>query len=372
MQLFILILLIIVGIFVVRDSIVPNEWYGTREIGNYSLELNSGQAVQIKDEKAYLLKEDFGLVILDISNPENPFQIGNISGFPNPKALVLSGDYCYVTGSSLMQIIDISDPTTPKVSSSYTFTYTANSITIEGDLLAIGAPIGQIHFLNVTNRSHPEVISKLSSVKSSNGILLENNFFYWADNERGLKIYDLNNPAEPILLDTYDNYGTTFRDKINAYTFEKKGDLLYLVDVIYGIIILNVSNPSEIVEVTRFQDGGQIRSIKVVNNHIICADFRDGVEIVDITELSNIYVVARFKNRPAPVSLDVKNQLIYIVSESGLSIIEYYPTNAPHTRMEWIPVFGYAGFMGFLIAWKIISKKLEKNKDFVLRKNNPK
>ncbi|MBC7116446.1 MAG: hypothetical protein H5T93_05375, partial [Pseudothermotoga sp.] len=65
---------------------------------------------------AYVADDRYGLVIVDISDPANPQQVGRLDTGGWAEDVVISGDYAYVAnwGNGLV-IVDISNPNMPQL-----------------------------------------------------------------------------------------------------------------------------------------------------------------------------------------------------------------------------------------------------------------
>jgi len=77
-------------------------------------------AVKVVGNYAYVTYDRPGLQIIDISNPTTPTLKGNYNTSSYAWGVQVVGNYAYVTDdSSGLQIIDISNPTTPTLKGNY-------------------------------------------------------------------------------------------------------------------------------------------------------------------------------------------------------------------------------------------------------------
>jgi len=77
----------------------------------------SGLAVDFDKERAYWLDQTLGLVIVDVSEPENPELLGNLPDAvvgPASDKIVLSGTTAYVSALGYVKVIDVTDPHSPQ------------------------------------------------------------------------------------------------------------------------------------------------------------------------------------------------------------------------------------------------------------------
>ncbi|WP_299361625.1 tail fiber domain-containing protein [Winogradskyella sp.] len=94
-------------IFDVSDSTNPNA-ISLLGIGNSPIGMDvSGDFVYIVDDESNDLR------VIDVSTPSAPNEVGSLNIGDVPTSLDVSGDMAYVGGTSGLNLIDISDPTTP-------------------------------------------------------------------------------------------------------------------------------------------------------------------------------------------------------------------------------------------------------------------
>lgn len=88
------------------------------------------------------------------------------------------------------------------------------------------------------------------------------------------------------------------------------GDLAYLSDREAGILILDISDPTNPTKIGAFYDGGDSREIVLRDNLLYVADYTDGLEIINVTDPT------------APEKIGQYNQTDYLAV--GLTIVGDY------------------------------------------------
>jgi hypothetical protein len=85
-----------------------------RPVGFY-VTPGSAQDVAVRDSHAYVADGEAGLLILDISTPAAPRVVSNYAPAGSVRALALAGDYAYVVGDwdFGLRIVDVTDPANP-------------------------------------------------------------------------------------------------------------------------------------------------------------------------------------------------------------------------------------------------------------------
>ncbi|QSV59505.1 MAG: hypothetical protein HEQ29_15085 [Dolichospermum sp. LBC05a] len=149
------------------------------------------------------------------------------------------GNYAYVAdGLSGLQIIDISNPTTP---------------TLKGNYDTSGYALG---------------------------VQVVGNYAYVADNASGLQIIDISNPTTPTLKGNYDTSGY-------ALGVQVVGNYAYVADESSGLQIIDISNPTTPTLKGNYNTSGEAWGVQVVGNYAYVADGEGGLKIINVSEFTN-------------------------------------------------------------------------------------
>src|SRR3972149_7494934 len=89
--------------------------------------------VKVVGNYAYVAS-GYGLKIFDISNPSSPKLMSTYKTDGYPRRVFISGTTAYVAGWSGLAIIDISDPSSPKLQSSYNTGGSAFDVFVSGNI----------------------------------------------------------------------------------------------------------------------------------------------------------------------------------------------------------------------------------------------
>lgn len=85
---------------------------------------------------AFVADYAIGLIAIDISAPNNPVEIGRLSGIGQPRELVAKYPHVVLAGNDpLLRVVDVSDPTSPSVVDSYN-TGGSYELAVEGSTIA--------------------------------------------------------------------------------------------------------------------------------------------------------------------------------------------------------------------------------------------
>ena len=107
---------------------------GTTKAGGYATD------VHVRDSFAYLAANQGGLRIFDVSKPEAPREVGHLDKLGTTFGITTSGKYAYAVsleennGDGRLWIIDVSDPTTPRLKGFHQLDYGAERVVVKDGL----------------------------------------------------------------------------------------------------------------------------------------------------------------------------------------------------------------------------------------------
>lgn len=151
------------------NDIMPNQQFQIKKLGSIDYGTN-GQSIFVQGKYAYLVMSASAtsseFQIIDVSDPNNPVQIGSGIEFGvNVNKVYVSGKYAYVvtsanTSGNEFQIIDISNPSSPVVVGGYENSNNdMNGLFVSGKYAYIGDSTNrQLKVLNISNPTAPFLV----------------------------------------------------------------------------------------------------------------------------------------------------------------------------------------------------------------------
>lgn len=243
--------------FVIFNIVNYGLSYIVGETNSFLIDSNETVALDITSNYAYLACEGQGLVILAISEEDNPSYLGN-----------------YRNGGIARDVNYVSD-------SGYEFVFMTMSFGAESGLYTI----------DVSNPISPNFEGKdTTHLSDPYGLQIEfkgtRRFAYIADKTMGFVILGLFNPASPALLDSHliYNYKSIYYGGQFNYTF--------LVSETQGFVMYNTTFIQENSEIDgiigKYNDGGAANSIIVDSGYCYIADGAAGLEILELDNDSDL------------------------------------------------------------------------------------
>lgn len=266
------------------------------------------------------------LVILDISDSSNPRKIGETSvlrGSINRVAVI--DDRAYLAaGYGGLLIIDVSDPAAPVELGSFAEVNSAQDVVVH-DLYAYLADYETgLYVVDVSNPAMPSAVYHLPLIGGASSIEVAGNYAYLGESFKwingvpqggSLQIYDLSSPASPALISSLEMNG-------EKWTIRVKDEYVYVAGGSRGLVIVDVADPANPLIIAQLSISPQ--GIALVDNLALVADTNNGLQVVDITFPADPRLVATVETEDSAMDVVVLDDLAYVADrDGGLYLIDY-------------------------------------------------
>ncbi|MBI2435247.1 MAG: hypothetical protein HYV26_20510, partial [Candidatus Hydrogenedentes bacterium] len=178
--------------------------------------------------------------IIDVRDPFHPVAAGFMTSSVDD--IDVDGRFAYAISDGGLKIVDISDPGSAFVVSSLPRSAFSNQTTTSvcklDSLLFVGSYGGLLHVVDVSNASSPVIISS-TDVGSYffYDLVTLGDYLYGADPSAGIVVADISFPGTPTWI---SNIGTPGE----AVQLSLLGSTLYLTDVAGGLRLYDLANPA--------------------------------------------------------------------------------------------------------------------------------
>ena len=112
----------------------------------------------------------------------------------------LDGDYAFLSTSRGLIILDISNPNNPNKISFIGLTSSCNCLDFDGDYVYIANEDGNINIFNISDSSKPQQEAIFKTTDSAKDIIVHENYAYIADGDHGIKVIDISNLSNIHLI----------------------------------------------------------------------------------------------------------------------------------------------------------------------------
>jgi len=331
------------------------------------------------------------IVILDVSDPAVPVQIGSYS---MPGSWLFHGfDYtngyaCVAAGSYGLRVIDVTDPDSIMECGAYEPHALANGLAIRDNYayISLFSDTNNLLVYDVSNLSAPFEVNCLNINGRPKWISVSENYLYVPGLEinlvPGVRVYDISNPSTPVAVgdwmlppgtfgaplsvERYQNlaivataYGGvqifdvtqvnapialgnwTLWDPISNPGFGVRNvkvswPYLFLPDESYGLYVIDASDPNNLVEVASYNTSGNAWWVDISQdyNFLYLADFSGGIRIFNISDpLTPIEVGTIVNNLNHVNHVVAANDTIYVTDCQRIGL-HVYDVSVPVSPQE--------------------------------------
>jgi hypothetical protein len=167
--------------------------------------------------------------------------VGAVETPGTAQKVVVKGQMAYVAdGEAGLQIINVSNPSTPVIVGSLDTPAVANGIAISGDIVLVtdrGYP-STLRLINVSNPAAPVLTGQVGILDAAKAVTVDNMIAYVTSFEGGLSVVDISNPFSPRIM---SNLASQF---IPVDVVVRTG-LAFLADILFvnAVPIVSIEDP---------------------------------------------------------------------------------------------------------------------------------
>jgi len=318
-----------------------------------------GTEIDFLDNRVYMADVFFGLRIIDVSNPLNPYQVGSYEQFSEyasnqeDQSTVYSGGYINIrvkmVGSRKyafvldkyygIRILDVTIDSNPELIDQYDMRakeywgHLSEVVDIDVDnkyayISDSAHGITILDFFSSTENSSLIKISKVGQIEtpgSATGIFLEKDTLYVASGNSGLFVVDVADRTKPEKKVGYDVTGT--------YSVFFANGKLFLADCINGLSRLGLNELNEYSIIASYDTPADTDSMFADTNYAYLLDnggSKEGLRIVFIQESGDYRLVGSLNTPGDALGISVLEDVAYIADgSSGLLIVDVKDKNNP-------------------------------------------
>ncbi|MFX1512757.1 MAG: LVIVD repeat-containing protein [Promethearchaeota archaeon] len=270
--------------------------------------------VQVENDLAIIADSTEGLKIIDIKDPTNPKVIGQYQDGGFPFDIFIDQNLVYFAdhGGGL-KILNISDPSNPNLIGQFTDEDWSRDVHVNGNLAYVADWYDGIEILNISDPTNPVKISDIGTEVFSLCVTAD---LVFAAGEV-LKIYNISDPWNPVEVGSYDIGNATNEIYVD-------GNLAYAAAWRKGLVILDFTDLSNITLLGQYVEE-EIGSdgVFIKKNFAFVADYTNGLLLLNISDFSNITKIGHFHDGGEAHIVQVIDNLIYVADGSdGFEILQ--------------------------------------------------
>jgi hypothetical protein len=259
-------------------------WHGFSDV------MSDADALATFGHYAYVVDEDKGLRVFDLSDPRAPAEVGLYANASCAAGVVVAGNYVhiYCDTSPRWGIVDVSNPAAPTEVYWKEFSYQIASVAdvaVEGDLaylaLIANTALNDLYIYDISNPGAPNLVGDYAgSSNRYNEVEVSGNYAYLATGDR-VDVVDVSDPTNPTEVGSYE-YAVP---SLSIFDLVVSGDYAYVLygyqgptpDLVGSLRVLDISDPANLVEVAAHDTFGYAKDMAVSGDTIFVADSDAGL-----------------------------------------------------------------------------------------------
>ncbi|TKJ37420.1 MAG: hypothetical protein CEE38_07930 [Planctomycetes bacterium B3_Pla] len=285
------------------------------------------RVVDVKDHEVYV-QEGTDLTILNVMDPLLVrFKLCNLQERNHAVSVIDSTVYAVKRTSGLFQVFDISDQSAPRIVGSCRVPRnTPVAVAAKGSLV-FAANTQQLHIIDISEPSTPTLLTSYDTTRGSRTYDIAvsgSNAIVAAAG--GLRIIDVSKPRTPALLSTFKGRARWNRG------VDISGSMAYIASSMAkgasSLQIVDISDPSAPVQVGSYETPGVAQDVAVLGTLAFVADREAGLEVIDVSDPANPIGAGFYRTRMYASKVAVSEQLTFMsLRNIGLIILRYDSRN---------------------------------------------
>ncbi len=233
------------------------------------------EAVAVADGIAYLATQ-VGLVVLDVTEPNAPVEVGRMLTPTGGRAVEVAADLAYLTTDTALFIIDVGVPSQPSVVGSLATIAPADAVAVSGSSVLLAAGDEGLRVVDASDPSHPVEIAAIADPWEARDVVARGSYAYVAAGWSGLRIVDLSDPTHPFEIGAADT-------RRAANGVDLAGKYAFLAVTQQAAVAVNVLNPAAPFMIWHRHTSGVSEAIAVGQGFAHIASRFGGVTTYDIS-----------------------------------------------------------------------------------------
>ena len=275
--------------------------------------------VVIKDQYAYMTYGDpeCPLAVIDISNPAQPQTLGIYYPPEDARDFAVDGSTAYVADRFHgLRVVDCTNPVSPQETAVYS-RYGHDYDVCVLDNYAYVREDYKLKIIDISDLQNPVETGYFENTWQINSVKIVGDMAYVVDHSYNcLHVIDISNPYAPTPMGTYEAPSDVH------YQLDIYGSYAYLSDN-YGIEIIDISNPAEMVSVGRYNEHVGNAKIAIADHYVFLIPSTGPMRVMDLSpDPTTPTVVTSYDLNDWCNEVKAKDGILYILTSHKLWAFE--------------------------------------------------
>jgi hypothetical protein len=301
-----------------KDTVAPR--------GAYTVSTARVDAVRVMEQRAFILGSS-GLELIDVSDPSSPGLLGRIPA--GVTDLSIHNQFAYVIDGPQMQIFDVSDPSNPTLRGTFAVSDTLHAVDINNNFTYLVSG-ENLSIVDVGNAAAPMLRGTYALTHGTGQAIQVDGIYAYLATFGNLDIVDVSDPLSPKIQSSVQ--------APQAQSVYVAGDRLYTANGQYGLQICDISMPTA--PLLRAHKLWANTSYVRAAGDLLYTASSYGVQIIDVHDPADPLPRATFTTIDHPRRIQVVGDLVFVADgDGGLLILRVHPERFPEPT--FLPVIGH-------------------------------
>ncbi len=278
----------------------PGPEFGN-ELKTGALKVGCTMDVTIAGEHVFAIGQG-ELRVLSNARGGKPVLIGKLAGLGNTRQIAVSRGHAFITSrEDGMFIVDVGDPSQPKLVHHYDTAELATAIAVSGDVAAVGNRFAGIELLDVSQPASPKHLATLRCGEVQSLVFHGTWLYAGTWSEKAVAVIDARNPWKPLLVKTVpldgkgdglDVFGNLLAVATGHHArgkgYPKPGDAAFGSG--HGIEFFDIADPADPKRLSGvkfppfYRLGMDMWGVVLAGGHAFVNDTHNGFFVVDVRD----------------------------------------------------------------------------------------
>lgn len=300
----------------VSDPLTPTLIASQRVRTDYPIYYIYSGNIVVANDLAYIVAEDYGVRILDVSNPQAPTEIGAVDIWASDISIV--GQTAYVAGGSDLTVLDVSTPTSPTIISTHPGPTQRVIVTRS---IAYVTSDNTLRLVDVSTPSNPITVGSYVAQGPIQDLFVSENHAYLAVYSEGMEIVDVSDVSRVTRTGHYASLGYV------SDLFVKE-NMAYVTHSSQTMSIWDVHNPISITQSGSYDGLEQAQNILIADDVAYVVDSSEDLYLLDASVPTMLTELGRYDtHQPYAIDLAITGGYANDLAVSGgyaYILDEYY------------------------------------------------
>jgi hypothetical protein len=277
------------------------------------------------DSMLYIAQGEGGLLIYDITSPEQPEMVSLTTGLLRGYAgkIAIKDSAIYLAANTFgINVVDVRDPDTPVVTVTNLGIKPAKNFHVMGNYLFTAISEQGVGIADISFPAEPDIRGQFATTGYAYGLVTsaDTNYLFVAGGEMGLSIYNISNFQNGYGIYAQIGWCDTPGDA-EAIILDESKSLAYMACGTSGLQILDYSDTLNIFIAGSYDSAGYAKDLLLENNRIYLSAELGGLQIIDVTDATSPKLLGAVATNMA-LGSDMDDHYIYLADEDeGVLVI---------------------------------------------------